>query len=105
MCCSNKRATLMREATKQTTLKSNSIATPSPAAATSVPNPVQNVRPAQPPGGGSSVGLRYLEKSPIRVRGPATGRQYEFSAANPIRLIDARDAESLLRTRFFAKTG
>ena len=49
--------------------------------------------------------LRYLEKSPIRVRGPATGREYEFSAADPVRLVDARDAESLLRTRFFAKTG
>ena len=105
MCCGQKRATLMQEDLNRTPPRSNSIATPSPAAATSVPNPVQNVRPAQPPGGGSSVGLRYLEKSPIRVRGPATGRQYEFSAANPIRLIDARDAESLLRTRFFAKTG
>lgn len=47
--------------------------------------------------------LRYLEKSPIRVKGPATGREYDFSAADPVHLLDARDAKSLLRTRFFAK--
>jgi len=38
-------------------------------------------------------------------RGPASGKDYDFSAANPVRLVDARDAESLLRTRFFAKAG
>lgn len=81
------------------------MATPSPAAAPPVPNPVQKREPAQPPIGWPSVGLRYLEKSPIRVRGPATGKEYDFSAANPVRAVDRRDAESLLRTRFFAKTG
>jgi hypothetical protein len=52
--------------------------------------------------GWSSLRLRYLEKSPIRVRGAASGREYDFSAGNPVRQVDARDAEALLRTRFFA---
>lgn len=47
-----------------------------------------------------SVTLRYLENSPILVRGP-TGRQYTFSGANPNQTVDPRDAKALLQTRFF----
>jgi hypothetical protein len=90
---------------KPPTLRSNSIATPAPAAPSTVNDLARNSSAAQLPAGSYSMRLRYLEKSPIRVRGPATGREYEFSAADPVRLVDARDAESLLRTRFFAKTG
>jgi hypothetical protein len=103
MCCGQKRETAMRETMKKTTLSSNSIATPAPAAAPAVTNSPRSASAAQT--GCSSVGVRYLERSPIRVRGPATGREYDFSAANPVRSVDTRDAESLLRTRFFAKTG
>jgi hypothetical protein len=105
MCCGQKRATMTQENVKQTTLRSNSFATPAPAAAPPVNHLAQRASVDQPPAGWSSVGLRYLERSPIRVRGPATGRQYEFSAANSVQSVDARDAESLLNTRFFAKTG
>ena len=59
---------------------------------------------SEPQAGWSSLRLRYLERSPIRVQGLATGRPYDFSAANPVRLVDAQDAESLLRTRFFARS-
>lgn len=52
---------------------------------------------------GASVKLRYLERSRILVRGPATGRQYEFSAADAVRPVAAADAEILLRTRFFRR--
>jgi hypothetical protein len=44
-----------------------------------------------------------LENSLIVVRGPATGRQYQFSGAHPDQSVDARDAEALLRTRFFRR--
>jgi hypothetical protein len=81
------------------------MATPAPAAAPRGNNLGQSASADQPPAGWSAVGLRYLEKSPIRVQGPATGRKYEFSAVNSVRSVDARDAESLLRTRFFAKIG
>ncbi len=105
MCCGQKRATMTQENVNQTTFRSNSIATQAPAAAPPVNHLTQKASVAQPPAGWSYVGLRYLEKSPIRVRGPATGRQYEFSAVNSVQSVDARDAESLLNTRFFAKTG
>lgn len=45
--------------------------------------------------------VRYLENSPIRVRGSVSGMYYEFSGSSPVQLVDARDASSLLNTRFF----
>ena len=115
MCCGQKRATMTQEnmnqtalnqtALNQTTLKSHYMATPAPVAAPPVHNLAPTASAPQPPAGWSSVGLRYLEKSPIRVRGPVTGRQYEFSAVNSVRSVDARDAGSLLSTRFFARAG
>ena len=52
-----------------------------------------------------TVAIRYMESSPIQVRGPATGRQYAFSRDHPIQSVEARDAEALLRTRFFRRQG
>lgn len=49
------------------------------------------------------VTVRYLENSPIRVRGPVTGQNYEFSGSHPTQPIDARDASSLLQSRFFRR--
>jgi hypothetical protein len=49
------------------------------------------------------VRLRYLEQSPILVRGPVTGRYYEFSEAQPDQHVDSRDAPQLLRTSFFRR--
>ena len=61
------------------------------------------VAPVMHPGAVAArvVNLRYLERSPIRVRGPATGVAYQFSAAQPVQAVDARDAAALLRTRLF----
>jgi hypothetical protein len=49
----------------------------------------------------SLLRVRYLENSPIRVRGPVSGVGYEFSGARPVQHVDPRDAPSLLKTRFF----
>jgi hypothetical protein len=111
MCCGQKRATMTQGNVNHTVLnqtmpRSNSIATPARATAPAVISSVaQTAGAALAPAGWSSVGVRYLEKSPIRVRGPVTGIQYEFSAVNAVRSVDSRDAESLLGTRFFVKTG
>ena len=51
----------------------------------------------------SSISVRYVETSPIRVRGLVSGIRYEFSRAVPTQQIDARDAPSLLNTRFFRR--
>ena len=51
----------------------------------------------------SSISVRYLEKSPIRVRGMASGMSYEFSGSRPVQQVDTRDAPPLLNTRFFRR--
>jgi hypothetical protein len=51
----------------------------------------------------SSISVRYLENSPIRVRGCVSGISYEFSGSHAVQLVDARDASSLLNTRFFRR--
>ncbi len=53
--------------------------------------------------GWSSVRLRYLQQSPVRVGGPVTGKRYDFSGAQPVLQVESRDAEALLRTGFFAR--
>lgn len=53
--------------------------------------------------GGRNVVLRYRERARVLVRGPVTGRTYEFSAKQSTQSIEARDAEALLRTRHFVR--
>jgi hypothetical protein len=52
---------------------------------------------------GQSVILTYVGKTTagIVVRGPASGQQYAFSSAQPIRAVEVRDAAVLLRTGYF----
>lgn len=49
------------------------------------------------------VVLRYREIARVQVRGPVTGRTYEFSAAQPAQVIEPRDADLLLRTGHFLR--
>ena len=51
----------------------------------------------------SSVRLQYKERSPIQVRGLASGRAYSFSGSLPLQEVDERDAPSLLQTRYFRR--
>lgn len=50
-----------------------------------------------------SIAIRYLETDSVRVQGLASGRRYEFSPARSVQQVDARDASSLLNTRFFTR--
>jgi hypothetical protein len=50
-----------------------------------------------------AVTLRYVEDSPILVRGSSTGRHYQFSGASPVQEVDARDAVAILRTGYFRR--
>jgi hypothetical protein len=49
----------------------------------------------------SLISVRYLEASPIQVRGLVSGVSYTFSGSQPVQQVDARDASSLLNTRLF----
>jgi hypothetical protein len=50
-----------------------------------------------------SVAIQYTESSPVTVEGAVTRKRYEFSGAQPLRMVDARDAGALLNTRFFVR--
>ena len=59
--------------------------------------------PDSPAPNQTSVYLQYREQSPIRVRGLATGRVYQFSGKQPVQAVDERDAAALLQTRLFRR--
>jgi hypothetical protein len=47
--------------------------------------------------------LRYVERNAVAVRGPASGIEYRFSADAPVRHVDVRDADALLRSGLFMR--
>jgi hypothetical protein len=49
----------------------------------------------------TAVSIHYLRSLPIRVRGLASGRYYDFSTSRPVQSVDRRDLPGLLRTGFF----
>jgi hypothetical protein len=88
-CCGQKRA-WFRIASRVT----------APAAVPSQPAPSapQSVISDSP-----SVRLRYVGSTPFAVRGPATGRAYQFTPGQPDQVVDSRDAMPLLQTRYFLR--
>jgi hypothetical protein len=51
----------------------------------------------------SGVTLQCRERMRMQVRGPITGRTYIFEPTQAT-VVDARDAEALLRTRHFLRS-
>ena len=108
-CCGQWRDTLRRESTQTATERVASANTlpPAPVPSTRAPAPPPLVTGARPvPSasnrfGRASVRVEYTERSRILVRGPASGRTYEFSAALAVQWIDSADAAALSRTGFF----
>jgi hypothetical protein len=74
--------------------------TPTPVSGAS-PETVGRMHPLPIVVGNTPTQLRYSGTSNIVVRGPATGRSYIFSHAEPVRTVDRRDAAVLLRTHYF----
>ena len=98
MCCGQKRSAL-RSAAMPVTKPADRQGTPDNPRPSSLP---QMPAPTRTPG--SAVSLRYLENQFIRVRGPVTGTDYEFSGSHPIQRVDRADALALLHTRLFRQT-
>ena len=96
MCCGSRRAAW----------RSGMTASPAPSAQTS-PSPSSTPTPAPPPGppqvqgGFATVVLRYDRSAEARLRGPITGRAYRFSGADPVQVVDARDAAIFVRNTAF----
>jgi hypothetical protein len=47
--------------------------------------------------------LMYYGYASVSVRGPVSGRLYQFSRQQPVQAVDARDALSILKTRLFRR--
>lgn len=50
---------------------------------------------------GSSVNVRFKQPSAVLVRGPVTGRHYQFNGSVNTLSVDARDAAALIKTGYF----
>ena len=108
-CCGQKRAEISRTAAmSQATNWGMNRASPAVQTPMSVPQGPRasesNTERAAPSIRGTVL-LRYSETSAVRVVGPATGRDYAFSAAVPVQPVAAQDVDALLATRFFRRVG
>jgi len=68
------------------------------------PKPATTTASMSAPGQFPSVTLRYIESSAIRVRGPVTGRPYDFSVSQPFQAVDVRDAAVFTRNPSFRRS-
>jgi hypothetical protein len=59
--------------------------------------------PASAAPSGPIVKLHYTGVAAVRVRGPQTGRTYEFSGAHPNGAVERRDVEGLMRIGLFRR--
>lgn len=50
---------------------------------------------------GMSVNVRFKQPSAVLVRGPVTGRHYQFDGTVNTRRVDARDAVPLIKSGYF----
>ena len=111
-CCGQKRQALIQSSTvarsgsvqmqtapPRTPDRSTSFAEPRLAPPTTAPRSALGATFGVPFG---AVALRYLARSPIVVRGPVSGFEYRFSAAQPVQRVARADREALLRTGHFS---
>ena len=67
--------------------------------ATLVQNKTAGAQPLQDTG--ASVTIRFTQPSAVLVRGPVTGRHYQFDGAVNTARVDVRDAASLIQSGYF----
>ena len=113
-CCGQKREALTQSSTVTHPKRVQPTAATTPARFASFADarpvpPAMALRQAGAASVGASVGapfgainLRYLARSPIVVRGPVSGIEYRFSAAQPVQRVARADREALLRTGHFS---
>ena len=54
-----------------------------------------------PTSAGPSVRIEFTHPTAALIRGPATGRHYQFSPGAQTQSVDPRDATSLLKSGYF----
>ena|SRR6516225_7961128 len=89
MCCGSRRAAW--RAASSSTLAPRSAQAPETTRAAPA-----DFSPSAP--GITMTRLRYADSALIRLRGPVTGRAYDFSGAAPVQEVDFRDAAIFVRS-------
>jgi hypothetical protein len=106
MCCGSNRSAIRNASTSMRARSPSPQAQQLASASARVqapppPKPAVTPQPVWTPGSLAWVTLKYSETAAIRVRGPASGRRYEFSGARPALAIDPRDVPEMLRSGLF----
>ncbi|HEX3437535.1 MAG TPA: hypothetical protein VHT24_12265 [Pseudacidobacterium sp.] len=52
---------------------------------------------------GTTVQIKFTQPSAIMIRGPITGRHYQFHGTEITQTVDARDAAALIRSGYFLR--
>lgn len=50
---------------------------------------------------GPSVRIEFMQQASVMIRGPATGRHYQFHPGAQSQQVDPRDAASLVKSGYF----
>jgi hypothetical protein len=50
---------------------------------------------------GQTVRLEFTQPTSVFLRGPSTGRHYQFNLGAQVQPVDARDAAALLKSGYF----
>jgi hypothetical protein len=53
--------------------------------------------------GAAFVNVRFTQPSAVMVRGPVTGKHYQFNGSVNTQRVDARDAVSLIKSGYFQR--
>jgi hypothetical protein len=56
-----------------------------------------------PVSNGSELKIEFKQRSPMMVRGPSTGRHYQFAPESYAQMVDARDAHALIESGYFRR--
>ena len=50
---------------------------------------------------GAKIPIRYLQTDNILVRGPSTGKHYQFTSSAPVQMVDDADVGPLVSSGYF----
>jgi hypothetical protein len=52
---------------------------------------------------GAFVNLRFTQKAAVLIRGPVTGRHYQFHGSTSRQRVHAKDAAALIKSGYFER--
>lgn len=105
MCCGSKRRAFRNTSNRALTAAIMPTVPPNRTlvSGVSVQHRVMTTRTTSPQVSANSIVLRHKGNLSVRVRGPVSGRLYDFSGTEPWQVVDRRDAAVLTRGGLFVR--